>query len=216
MRLLQVIKMGKSKAQKARAKFEKQKQKQSKVTAKNNSDNRKAFAPKNANAKKPNVKSNKNNNVKPPVGKKGAKPTITPVGRTLITADKYLPIIKGKSQELKDERWVVVIDKNTNEELAVVRLTSQNQANTTYLPTYKHGNMKETYFKNFVEIEDNEGNPIVVDNVKFKANNASNNLTKDELKTVQTTVRAHCVQAQSNSDKIEQLYNRVNINDKSK
>ena len=72
--------------------------------------------------------------------------------------------------------------------------------------------MKETYFKNFVEIEDNEGNPIVVDNVKFKENDSENDLTSDELKTVQITVRTHCAQAQSNRERIEKLYNRVNTN----
>lgn len=73
-----------------------------------------------------------------------------PIGRTLKTKDKYLPYDPKKVRELKDKRWVVVIDKNTNEELAVVRLTDERQPNTTHLPTYKKGNRKDTYFKHFV------------------------------------------------------------------
>lgn len=50
--------MGKSKAQKAHDRFERRKEKRSKVPVKNNSGNQKAFATKNANAKKPNLVSN--------------------------------------------------------------------------------------------------------------------------------------------------------------
>ena len=93
-----------------------------------------------------------------------------PIGRTLKTQDKYLPSDRKKVQELKDRRWVVVIDKNTNEELAVVRLTTEKQPNSSPLPNYRHGNKKETRFKHFVETEDDEGNAIRVDGKKFLQN----------------------------------------------
>ena len=83
-------------------------------------------------------------------GKSNGHKKSVPVGRTLKTQDRYLPYKKNKVQELKPHRWVVVIDKNTDEEFAVVRLTDENQPNTTYLPTYKKGNRKKTYFKHFV------------------------------------------------------------------
>lgn len=59
-----------------------------------------------------------------------------PNGRTLTTEDKYLPISKrGKSTDPKEERWVAIIDSNKKDELAVVRLTKQNQPNQRiYLP----------------------------------------------------------------------------------
>lgn len=72
-----------------------------------------------------------------------------------------MPIAKkGNSTKPKNKRIVAVIDSNSADELAVVRLTTQKQANTTELPTYKKGNKKETRFKHFVEITDNEGKPI--------------------------------------------------------
>ena len=71
-----------------------------------------------------------------------------------------MPYNPNKVQILKDKRWVAVIDKNSNEELAIVRLTNEEQSNTTLLSTYKKGNEKDTYFKHFVETEDNEGKAI--------------------------------------------------------
>ena len=97
-------------------------------------------------------------------GKKKAKPKDSagvPVGRTLKTKDEYLPKKDSKVKELKSKRTVVVIDKNTKEELAVVKLTTKSTQNTTELEGYKKGNKKTTYFGHFVETSDNEGKPIV-------------------------------------------------------
>ena len=131
-----------------------------------------------------------------------------PIGRTLKTKDKYLPYDPKKVRELKDRRWVAVIDKNTNEELAVVRLTDERQPNTTHLPTYKKGNRKDTYFKHFVETADSEGNAIRVDGKKFIENLAKYDLSKDEINLIQKTVRGHCKQAISNRSKIQKLKNK--------
>lgn len=131
-----------------------------------------------------------------------------PIGRTLKTKDKYLPYDPKKVRELKDKRWVAVIDKNTNEELAVVRLTDERQPNTTHLPTYKKGNCKDTYFKHFVETADSEGNAIRVDGKKFIENPARYDLSKDEINLIQKTVRGHCKQAISNRSKIQKLKNK--------
>ena len=55
-----------------------------------------------------------------------------PNGRTIKTADKYLPIGKhGESDNAKGQRRVVIVDSNRYDELAVVRLTTQKQPNTT-------------------------------------------------------------------------------------
>lgn len=131
-----------------------------------------------------------------------------PVGRTLKTQDKYLPYKKSKVKELKAKRWVVVIDKNTDEELAVVRLTDEKQPNTTHLPTYRKGNRKDTYFKHFVEIEDSEGNAIRVDGKKFLENASEYDLSDREIKTIQNVVYHRVKQSQTNNEKIKRLKSR--------
>lgn len=128
-----------------------------------------------------------------------------PVGRTLKTKDKYLPHDKKKVHELKERRWVVVIDKNTNEELAIIRLTDEKQPNTTRLSSYKKGNKKDTYFKHFVEIEDNEGNAIRVDGKKFIENLKQFDLSAREVDFVKDKVLNHTKQSQENRKKISDL-----------
>ena len=119
-----------------------------------------------------------------------------------------MPYKKSKVQELKPHRWVVIIDKNTEEELAVVRLTDENQPNTTYLPTYKKGNGKKTYFKHFVETEDNEGSPIRSDGKKFIENEAKYDLSAGEVKYVRKKVLDHSKQSKANREKIFRLKNK--------
>lgn len=130
------------------------------------------------------------------------------IGSTIKTKDKYLPYDPKNVQELKERRWVVVIDKNTNEELAVVRLTDEKQRNTTELPTYKKGNKRKTYFKHFVEIEDNEGNAICVDGKKFLENAAEYDLSKKEMRELRDKVLNHSKQSSENRNKILILKNK--------
>ena len=158
----------------------------------------------------------------PPTGKKrsskaaaatskipeNGKSARVPIGRTLKTQDKYLPSDRKKVQELKDRRWVVVIDKNTNEELAVVRLTTETQPNSSPLPNYRHGNKKETRFKHFVETEDDEGNAIRVDGKKFLQNLKKYDLNEDQIKTIQNKVYHRVKQSQTNNEKIKRLKSR--------
>lgn len=132
----------------------------------------------------------------------------TALGRTLKTKDKYLPYNEKKIKQLKDKRWVVVIDKNTDEELAIVRLTDEKQPNTTYLPTYKKGNKRDTYFKHFVETKDDEGNAIRVDGKKFLENATEYDLSKKELKFLRDKVLNHSKQSQENRNKILILKNK--------
>jgi hypothetical protein len=129
-----------------------------------------------------------------------------PSGRTLETQDKYLPTDKkGKPTNPKENRRVAIIDSNRHDELAVVSLTTQKQPNTTSLPTYKKGNKKGTYFKHFVEVEDNERNPIKVDGKKFKENPRADDLKPSEVIRVRETVLKHTKQSESNRAKIEKL-----------
>ena len=85
-----------------------------------------------------------------------------PKGRTLSTYDKYLS--GGKKTGSDKKRPVVVIEANASNELAVVPLSSRAGKNRTRLKNYQQG---QSYFKHFVEIEDNEGKPIKV-NAKLK------------------------------------------------
>lgn len=129
-----------------------------------------------------------------------------PNGRTLKTKDKYLPIVKDKkSDNPKDERWVAIIDSNRKDELAVVRLTKQNQPNTTHLPTYKKGNGQRSFFKHFVEIVDDAGDPIKVDGRKFQENPREFDLNAEQLATVKSKVIDHCRQSSENKKKIADL-----------
>lgn len=130
----------------------------------------------------------------------------TPNGRTLRTKDEYLPQDPSKVEELKQKRWVAVIDSNQKNELAVVRLTDEQQENTTALPTYKKGNKRDTYFKHFVEIKDNEGNPIkATKKGKFQENSPDLDLTAEEVSKIKSKVYRHSKQATSNRDKIKEL-----------
>lgn len=140
-----------------------------------------------------------------------------PNGRTLKTQDRYLPTDKkGVSESLKSQRRVVIIDSNSFDELAVVKLTTQNQPNTTELPTYKNGNGRKSYFKHFVEITDNDGNPIKVDGVKFIENPWAYDLNPREVKHVANTVLGNVRQSEENRKKIKNLKYGTDKNGKKK
>ncbi|MDE6441900.1 MAG: hypothetical protein K2L12_03990 [Clostridia bacterium] len=117
---------------------------------------------------------------------------------------------KGKSTKPKDKRIVAVIDSNSADELAVVRLTTQVQTNTKPLPSYIKGNKKKTQFKNFVEITDNEGNPIKIDGIRFIENGKEYDLSVAELKKIRDSALKHSPQAEENRKKISKLKSRGN------
>lgn len=130
---------------------------------------------------------------------KTAKGKKIPKGRTLITKDKYLPAQQSKIKELKEQRWVAVVDSNKDNELAIVRLTDENTPNTTLLPTYKKGNQKDTYFKHFVETQDNNGDPIkVIKGGKFQENDKQYDLSLEEIDKIYKKVYHHSKQATQN------------------
>ncbi len=64
-------------------------------------------------------------------GTRGAGKAKVVIGRTIKTQDKYLPIAKGEKISPKDKRWIAIIDFNEKGELAIVKLTTQEQPNTT-------------------------------------------------------------------------------------
>ena len=138
-----------------------------------------------------------------------AKRKKVPKGRTLKTKDEYLPIDeRGKSDRPKEERWVAVIDANEEAELAVVRMTTQKKRNTFPLDTYKKGNMKKTRIKTFVETEDREGKPIVVDGVRFIENPPTEDLSRAEIDLIIEKVTVHAKQASENIKKLKKLHKK--------
>jgi len=130
------------------------------------------------------------------------KDKYVPWGRTLTTNDKYLGKQKTSSNKT---RPVVVIDNNKNNELAVVPLSSRNGKNRTRLKNYQQG---QSYYKHFVEIEDNEGQPIKV-NAKFKANHKNMDVSKKDVNEIRKTVFSNSKQKQRN----KKYYDRLHKND---
>lgn len=104
-----------------------------------------------------------------------------PWGRTLTTKDNYLGKQKTGSNKI---RPVVVIDNNKNNELAVVPLSSRQGKNRTHLKNYQQG---QSYYKHYVEIEDNEGRPIVV-NSKFRENHKNMDVSRRDVEGIRTVV----------------------------
>lgn len=109
------------------------------------------------------------------------KEKYVPWGRTLTTKDNYLGKQKTGS---KKTRPVVVVDNNTRNELAVVPLSSRKGANRTKLRNYQQG---RSYYKHYLEIEDNEGNPIKVNN-KFRENHKNMDVSHRDVELIRDTL----------------------------
>ena len=120
-----------------------------------------------------------------------------PVGRTLTTRDNYL----GKNQKSKKKRPLAVIETNKRNELAVVPMSSRNGKHRTQLKDYQDG---RSYFKHFVEIEDNKGKPIKVGK-KFKENHSRHDLSRSDVQKIRDKVFKHSSPAPENRKKIEKF-----------
>lgn len=108
-----------------------------------------------------------------------------PWGRTLTTKDNYLG--KQKTGSMKT-RPVVVVDNNVRNELAVVPLSSKKGSNRTELKGYKNPKTNQkTYYKHFLEIEDDEGKPIVV-NEKFRENHKNMDIPRRKVEEIRNTI----------------------------
>lgn len=108
-----------------------------------------------------------------------------PWGRTLITKDNYLGKQKTGS---KKTRPVVVVDNNVRNELAVVPLSSKKGSNRTELKGYKNPKTNQkTYYKHFLEIQDDEGKPIVV-NEKFRENHKNMDIPRRKVEEIRNTI----------------------------
>ena len=129
---------------------------------------------------------------KPKTSKKRTKGGKVPQGRTLSTYDHYLG--NGKKTGSEKERPVVVIEANENNDLAVVPLSSRQGKNRTRLKNYQQG---QSYFKHYVEIQDDEGKPIRV-NKKFRENHPNMDVSGEDVEIIRDTVFNHSKPMQAN------------------
>lgn len=122
-----------------------------------------------------------------------------PKGRTLSTFDKFFK--GGKKTNSAKERPVVVIEASKNNELAVVPLSTTKGKDRTHLRNYQQG---QSYFKHYVEIHDDEGKPIKV-NQKFKENHPKNDVSGEDVKKIRDKVFNHSRPAPENLAKMEKF-----------
>ena len=135
----------------------------------------------------------------PKINKKRTKGGKVPQGRTLSTYDHYLG--KGRKTGSKKERPVVVIEANDYNDLAVVPLSSRKGNNRTRLKNYQQG---QSYFKHYVETEDDEGKPIRV-NKKFRENHPNMDISSKDVAFIKDKVFYHSIPMQKNKKKIDKF-----------
>ena len=121
-----------------------------------------------------------------------------PQGRTLTTHDQFL---SGKETGSKKKRPVVVIEANKNNDLAVVPLSTTNGKNRTQLKNYQQG---QSYFKHHVEIQDDEGNPIRI-NDKFKENHPKMDVSGSDVELIRDIVFNHSKPMQRNRKRMDKF-----------
>lgn len=120
-----------------------------------------------------------------------------PQGRTLNTQDNYLG--KDKKTGSEKQRPVVVIEASSQNELAVVPLSSRPGKDRTRLPKYQQG---QSYFKHYIEIEDDEGKPIKI-NQKFKENHPNMDLSQRDTERIKDKVLYHSKTSSKNQRKLK-------------
>lgn len=135
-----------------------------------------------------------------------------PWGRTLTTNDKFLGKRKTNS---KKTRGVVVVD-TCGFNLAVVPLSSKDGENRTELKNYNKsfGKTKKetakkktkTFYKHYLEIEDDEGQPIRV-NEKFRENHKNMDVSKKQVDEIRTTIFAKSKTKQRNKKLYDKFHN---------
>ncbi len=130
--------------------------------------------------------------------KRKPKKRSVPLGRTLSTQDNYLGRSKTGSTK---ERPVVVIETNKRNDLAVVPLSSRNGKHRTRLKKYQDG---RSYFKHFVEIEDDEGKPIRVGR-KFRENHKNQDVSAEDVELIRYKVLYHSSPAPKNLQKMKKF-----------
>lgn len=93
------------------------------------------------------------------IGKKKNVSATIPNGRVIRTRDSYVGESHGYDKPKKKGlyRMAVIVDSNTREEIAIVKLTTSEKG--TPLPDYKDGKSR---YRNFIQTVDCNGDPIVI------------------------------------------------------
>lgn len=129
-----------------------------------------------------------------------------PWGRTLTTNDKYL----GKQKTHSNKKRPVVVVDTVEDNLAVVPLSSKNGANRTELKGYQNKKTKQkTYYKHYLEIEDDEGKPIRV-NDKFRENHKNMDVSQNKVMEIRKTIFNDSKQKQRNRKLYDRFTNKKN------
>ena len=149
------------------------------------------------------------NNKKTTANKKSKKMGRTasgrvPQGRTLTTHDNFLS--GGKKTGSTKKRPLVVIEANSKNDLAVVPLSSRDGKNRTELKGARTNN-KKSFFKHFVEIADNEGKPIRI-NDKFKENHKNMDISQKDVENIRNIVFNHSKPKEENKKLISKFRNK--------
>lgn len=126
-----------------------------------------------------------------------------PWGRTLTTKDSFL----GKQKTGSNKTRPVVIVDNNGYNLGVVPLSSRKGANRTELIGYGNPRTKQkTYYKHYLEIEDNEGRPIRV-NEKFRENHKNMDVSKKQVDEIRSTIFSKSKTRQRNKKLYDKFHN---------
>ena len=110
------------------------------------------------------------------------------IGTTLQTRDEYLASGAGK-KNIKPEhpnsrdlyRRVGVVDTNSQDELGIIKLGTKGRHS---LENYLSGSSK---YNAYIEIYDDKGNRIKIDNVKFVKNKTKRNISKKDVIAMKKT-----------------------------
>lgn len=145
---------------------------------------------------------------KPPKRKNVSQ--IIPNGRTLQTRDEFLKGGSGKENIKEDHpdkrdlyRRVGVIDSNRDNEVVVVKLSTKGRHD---LKSYLSG---KTKYNAFVEIEDNNGQRIKIDNVRFYENPPYRDLSIQEVNQIKKNCYSNKKTSKSLRDKNINLTRQV-------
>lgn len=122
------------------------------------------------------------------------------IGQTLETNDVYLPHKKNKKIEPKS-RPIITVEVNDYGELAVVPASSRDTRNTR-----KFGKYGIKYFRNVIEINDNEGKPIKV-GPKFQLTKNCSKIPKQDADYIKDMVVNHSRFSSENRRKLE-IFNK--------
>lgn len=126
-----------------------------------------------------------------------------PQGRTLKTFDNFL---KGSETGSTKERPVVVIEANDQNDPVIVPFSSKAGKNRTRLKNYQQG---QSYFKHFVEIEDDEDLPIRIGK-KFQENHPNMDVSSEDVEFIKDKVFNRSKSKQGNQKKIDKFRNKKN------